>query len=128
MWEKQQLEAKIEGVRVNGRKVSIRMVRELPMKEQLTIVQRLFRFAKPFRRMFYTAILFAFGLSIINILLPRVIQVFMDNYLTPKTATMQVILTFAAIYFFGVIVKSIVWFFQWYLYSMASLKRINIYE
>ena len=51
----------------------------------------------------------------------------MDNYLTPKTATMQVILTFAAIYF-GVIVKSIVWFFQWYLYSMASLKRINIYE
>ena len=44
--------------------------------------------------MFYTAILFAFGLSIINILLPRVIQVFMDNYLTPKTATMQVILTF----------------------------------
>lgn len=29
----------------------------------------------------------------------------MDNYLTPKTATMQVILTFAAIYFFGVIVK-----------------------
>ena len=48
--------------------------RELPMKEQLTIVQRLFRFAKPFRRIF-TAILFAFGLSIINILLPRVIQV-----------------------------------------------------
>ena len=55
--------------------------RELPLKEQLTIVQRLFRFAKPFRRMFYTAILFAFGLSIINILLPRVIQVFMDNCL-----------------------------------------------
>lgn len=107
--------------------------RELPMKEQLTIVQCLFRFAKPFRRMFYTAILFAFGLSIINILLPRVIQVFMDNYLTPKTATMQVILTFAAIYFFGVIVKSIVWFFQWYLYSMASLKtyqyiRVKLFE
>ncbi|NSP50727.1 ABC transporter ATP-binding protein [Enterococcus faecalis] len=107
--------------------------RELPLKEQLTIVQRLFRFAKPFRRMFYTAILFAFGLSIINILLPRVIQVFMDNYLTPKTATMQVILTFAAIYFFGVIVKSIVWFFQWYLYSMASLKtyqyiRVKLFE
>ena len=107
--------------------------RELPLKEQLTIVQHLFRFAKPFRRMFYTAILFAFGLSIINILLPRVIQVFMDNYLTPKTATMQVILTFAAIYFFGVIVKSIVWFFQWYLYSMASLKtyqyiRVKLFE
>ncbi len=46
---------------------------------------------------------------------------------------MQVILTFAAIYFFGVIVKSIVWFFQWYLYSMASLKtyqyiRVKLFE
>ena len=101
--------------------------RELPLKEQLTIVQHLFRFAKPFRRMFYTAILFAFGLSIINILLPRVIQVFMDNYLTPKTATMQVILTFAAIYFWCHCQKYCL-VFQWYLYSMASLKRINIYE
>ena len=85
------------------------------------------RFAKPFRRMFYTAILFAFGLSIINILLPRVIQVFMDNYLTPKTATMQVILTF--LLFISLVSLSKVLFgFQWYLYSMASLKRINIYE
>ena len=101
--------------------------RELPLKEQLTIVQRLFRFAKPFRRMFYTAILFAFGLSIINILLPRVIQVFMDNYLTPKTATMQVILTL--LLFISLVSLSKVLFgFQWYLYSMASLKRINIYE
>lgn len=133
MWEKQQLEAKIEGSELMEEKYQSEWSRELPMKEQLTIVQRLFRFAKPFRRMFYTAILFAFGLSIINILLPRVIQVFMDNYLTPKTATMQVILTFAAIYFFGVIVKSIVWFFQWYLYSMASLKtyqyiRVKLFE
>ena len=106
--------------------------RELPMKEQLTIVQRLFRFAKPFRRMFYTAILFAFGLSIINILLPRVIQVFMDNYLTPKTATMQVILTFAAIYFFGVIVKSIVWFsngicIRW-LFKTYQYIRVKLFE
>ena len=86
------------------------MVQRITDERTINDCSAFVRFAKPFRRMFYTAILFAFGLSIINILLPRVIQVFMDNYLTPKTATMQVILTFAAIYFFGVIVKSIVWF------------------
>lgn len=57
----------------------------------------------------------------------------MDDYLTPKTATNQVILFFAGLYLFGVIVKSIVWFFQWFLYSTASLKtyqyiRVKLFE
>ena len=75
MWEKQQLEAKLKGVRVNGRKVSIRMVQRVTAERTINDCSAFVRFAKPFRRMFYTAILFAFGLSIINILLPRVIQV-----------------------------------------------------
>ncbi len=83
------------------------------MKEQLTIVQRLFSFCQTVSTHVFTQLFslhLAYQLSIF--FLPRVIQVFMDNYLTPKTATMQVILTLSAIYFFGVIVKSIVWFFS----------------
>ncbi|MGM0217880.1 ABC transporter ATP-binding protein [Enterococcus sp. AZ126] len=107
--------------------------KSVPLKEQVSIVKRLLKFAQPFRRTFITAILFALVLSIINILLPRIIQTFMDNYLTPKTATNQVIFFFAGLYLFGVIVKSIVWFFQWFLYSTASLKtyqyiRVKLFE
>ncbi|MBO0473430.1 ABC transporter ATP-binding protein/peptidase [Enterococcus sp. DIV0840] len=107
--------------------------KSVPLKEQVSIVKRLLKFARPFRRTFLTAILFALILSIINILLPRIIQTFMDDYLTPKTATNQVILFFAGLYLFGVIVKSIVWFFQWFLYSTASLKtyqyiRVKLFE
>ena len=107
--------------------------RELPLKEQLTIVQRLFLLPNRFDACFTQLFSSHFGLSIINILFLSSHSSFMDNYLTPKTATMQVILTFAAIYFFGVIVKSIVWVFQWYLYSMASLKtyqyiRVKLFE
>lgn len=107
--------------------------KSIPVKEQISIVKRLFRFAKPFRGMFFTAILFAFALSVVNILLPRIIQNFMDDYLTPKTATTQVILYFAGLYFLGVVIKSIVWFFQWYLYSNASLNtyqyiRVKLFE
>ncbi|MBO0466019.1 ABC transporter ATP-binding protein [Enterococcus plantarum] len=107
--------------------------KSVPLKEQVSIVKRLLKFARPFRRTFFTAILFALILSIINIILPRIIQTFMDDYLTPKTATNQVILFFAGLYLFGVMVKSIVWFFQWFLYSNASLKtyqyiRVKLFE
>jgi ATP-binding cassette subfamily B multidrug efflux pump len=107
--------------------------KSVPIKEQVSIVKRLLKFAKPFRWTFIGAIFFAVILSVINVLLPRIIQHFMDNYLTPKTATMQVILFFAGLYFFGVLVKSVVWFFQWFLYSMASVKtyqhiRVKLFE
>ncbi|WP_375180285.1 ABC transporter ATP-binding protein [Enterococcus rotai] len=107
--------------------------KSVPVKEQISIVRRLLKFARPFRGTFLIAILFALVLAVINILLPRIIQLFMDDYLTPKTATNQVILFFAGLYLFGVIVKSIVWFFQWFLYSTASLKtyqyiRVKLFE
>ncbi|MFR1799587.1 MAG: ABC transporter ATP-binding protein [Enterococcus casseliflavus] len=96
--------------------------KSIPFKEQKNIIKRMFLFAKPFRKTFYAAIFFAFVLSIVNILLPLIIQTFMDNYLTNQTATQQVIYFFAALYFFGVLVKAVIWFFQWFLYSMGSLK------
>ncbi|OQO66751.1 multidrug ABC transporter ATP-binding protein [Enterococcus faecium] len=107
--------------------------KSIPLKEQKKIITRLMKFAKPFRRTFIVAILFAFALSVINVLLPRIIQTFMDDHLAKQSATTQVILFFASMYLFGVIVKSIIWFFQWYLYSMASLKtyqyiRVKLFE
>lgn len=107
--------------------------KSIPVKEQVTIVKRLFVFARPFRKTFAVAIGFAFALSVVNVVLPRIIQTFMDNYLSTKQATNQIIYLFAGLYFFGVIVKSIVWFFQWYLYSMSSLRtyqriRLKLFE
>ncbi|WP_270345955.1 ABC transporter ATP-binding protein [Enterococcus thailandicus] len=107
--------------------------KSIPLKEQKQIIKRLLVFAKPFKQTFIVAILFALGLSVINVILPRIIQSFMDNHLANQSATTQVILFFAGLYLFGVIVKSIIWFFQWYLYSMASLKtfqhiRVKLFE
>ncbi|MDA3964431.1 ABC transporter ATP-binding protein [Enterococcus thailandicus] len=107
--------------------------KSIPLKEQKQIIKRLLVFAKPFKQTFIVAILFALGLSVINVILPRIIQSFMDNHLANQSATTQVILFFAGLYLFGVIVKSIIWFFQWYLYSMALLKtfqhiRVKLFE
>ncbi|MBF8808345.1 MAG: ABC transporter ATP-binding protein [Enterococcus lacertideformus] len=107
--------------------------KSIPLKEQTQIIKRLLEFAHPFRKTFVAAIAFAFVLSIVNVILPRIIQTFMDNYLSEESATTRIILFFAGLYLFGIIVKSIIWFFQWFLYSMASLKtyqyiRVKLFE
>lgn len=107
--------------------------KSIPVKEQISVVKRLLVFSRPFRKQFYIAIGFAMALSGMNILLPRILQVFMDNYLTTKTATMTIIMYFAGLYLLGIIIKSIIWFIQWYLYSQASLKtfqhiRVLVFE
>ncbi|MDT2756508.1 ABC transporter ATP-binding protein [Enterococcus asini] len=107
--------------------------KSIPFSEQKVIIKRMFTFAKPFRKTFYGAIVFALLLSVVNIIMPRIIQTFMDNYLTPKTATQSVIYFFAALYLFGVLMKAVIWFFQWFLYSMASLQtfqyiRVKLFE
>lgn len=99
--------------------------KSIPFSEQKVIIKRMFQFAKPFRKTFFTAIVFALLLSVVNILLPRIIQTFMDDYLTPKTATTQIIVLFATGYFFGVLLKAIIWFYQWFMYSMASLRTFQ---
>lgn len=97
-------------------------MKSIPLKEQKQIIKRMLVFAKPFRYTFFGAIGFALLLSIINVFLPLILQTFIDNYLRQQTATQQVIYFFAALYFFGVLLKAMIWFLQWFLYSMASLK------
>lgn len=92
----------------------------IPWKEQLQIIKRLFSFAKPFRWYFYFSIIFAAAVSVINILLPRIIQRFMDKYLALGKANETIIWFFAGLYFCGMLFKAITQFAQTYLYSMGA--------
>ncbi|WP_314064142.1 ABC transporter ATP-binding protein [uncultured Vagococcus sp.] len=96
--------------------------KSMPVKEQVTIVKRLLKYTNPFKKQYAVAISLAVILSVINIFMPKIIQVLIDNYLEPKTATQQTIFFFAFLYLVGTLIKAVVWFFQFYLYSKASLK------
>lgn len=103
------------------------------LKEQKSIVTRLFGFAKPFWKTFALAIVFAMLLSVVNILMPLILQTLIDKYLTNGSATLQIIVMFAGIYLFGTIAKALINFFNAYLYSQASLKtysliRVKLFE
>ncbi|MCO6017943.1 MULTISPECIES: ABC transporter ATP-binding protein [Carnobacterium] len=99
--------------------------KSIPLKEQFQIIKRMFYYAKPYKKQFFIAIFWGACLAVINVMLPKILQVFMDDYLTTKTATSQVILTFAALYFGVTLVKIVVWFLQMYLYQMATEKTVQ---
>lgn len=103
--------------------------RSIPFKQQMHILRRILKFAHPYRKEFTVAIIFSILLAIINAILPRIIQVFIDDHITPGDATLRIILFFAALHFGVTLIRMIVWYFELYIFNMASEKTVkNIRE
>lgn len=99
--------------------------KKIPLKEQLHIMQRLFGYTKRYKGQFIGAIVAAVGLATINILLPRLLQVFMDRYLAHQRATTQILLGVAVLYGLGVMLKAITQFFQSFLFGMGAERAME---
>lgn len=97
----------------------------MPFKEQLSVFKRLLRFMSPFKFQFIGGILFGILLEITNATLPRIIQIFIDGHLTPRTATTKTIVVFSSIYFSVTLVKILSWYFNLYLFNMASEQSVR---
>lgn len=97
----------------------------IPMKEQFAIVKRMLGYAKPFKKLFFIAIVLSIVLSVINIMMPKIIQILIDDYLKPESATTAIVLFFASLYVVGTILKALVWFIEAYVYSLASTKTFQ---
>lgn len=95
------------------------------LKEQASILKRIFKFARPFAATFFFAVIFSIALAVINVYMPQILQYFMDHYLQTKSATMRILYLFAGLYFATSIIKAFIWFGQWYLYAVASIKTLN---
>ncbi|MFC6202858.1 ABC transporter ATP-binding protein [Lactiplantibacillus nangangensis] len=94
--------------------------RSMPVKEQLTVIRRLLPYAKPFKWFFVTTILMSGLISLVNIYLPKVLQLFIDRYLRTGHATIAIMWYFAGLYFFGMIVRVTMQFFQNYTSTMGA--------
>ena len=94
--------------------------RSMPVKEQLTVIRRLLPYAKPFKWFFVTTILMSGLISLVNIYLPKVLQLFIDRYLRTGHATIAIMWYFAGLYFFGMIVRATMQFFQNYTSTMGA--------
>lgn len=98
--------------------------RSVPFKEQMHILKRILKYTKPYLKQFLTAIFFVVILAVINAIMPRVIQTFIDDYLTVNLASQSVIIKFGLLYMALTIVKMLVTFLELYIFSIASEKTV----
>lgn len=99
--------------------------RSIPFNEQMQILKRILSFASPYKNQFLLAILFSIALAVTNAALPRIIQIFIDDHLTAGTVATQTILFFAALHFGVTIIRMTVWYFELYIFNMASEKTVQ---
>lgn len=97
----------------------------IPFKEQVAIFKRLMKFVKKFKFEIIIALVGAFIVSIINILLPRGLQYFLDAFLLHQSATVQVILFAGFLYALGSILKAVIQFIYQYFFALGSEKTLE---
>ncbi|MFO8069849.1 MAG: ABC transporter ATP-binding protein [Alkalibacterium sp.] len=105
------------------KELSIR--RSIPFKEQMVVLKRIMKFGKPYRKQFALAIFFSLALAISTAALPRIIQLFIDDHLTTGNVTLQIILMFAGLHFGVTLIRLTVWYFELYIFNMASEKTVR---
>ena len=97
----------------------------IPFKEQVDIFKRLMGFVKQFKFEMIVALVGAFIVSVINILLPRGLQYFLDHFLLHQSTTVQVILFAGFLYALGSILKAIIQFTYQYFFALGSEKTLE---
>lgn len=87
---------------------------------QFQTVRALFRFIKPYAKYFYGALILAAAISVVNVLLPRLLQTFMNQHLHRMSPTWRLLIVFALLYFTITLVKAVAQFFSDYWFMSAA--------
>lgn len=97
----------------------------LTFHQQLHILKRIFKAAKPFWWQFTLAAVMAIALSIVNLLLPRMIQFYIDHYLRHGPVLVKWIVLFTLLYFGMTIVRAVIQFIQAYSFAIGSERTLE---
>ena len=94
---------------------------KMSVRESWQVFKFIFKFLLPFKKYFVWAFVFSVITTALASLMPFVLSVFMDSYLTPMKATDQIIFYFAGLYLILAIINSIAFFFQWNYLQNGSI-------
>ncbi|WP_297815654.1 ABC transporter ATP-binding protein [uncultured Lactobacillus sp.] len=92
----------------------------IPIKEQVQIFKRLLTFFMSYKYQILVAILGAFLVSVINMLLPYGLQYFLDHFLLKQSITVQIILYAGLLYAVGSLLKAILQFVYEYFFAVGA--------
>ncbi|WEA54124.1 ABC transporter ATP-binding protein [Lactococcus lactis] len=94
---------------------------KMSVRESWQVFKFIFKFLLPFKKYFFWAFVFSVITTALASLMPFVLSVFMDSYLTPMKATDQIIFYFAGLYLILAIINSIAFFFKWNYLQNGSI-------
>lgn len=94
---------------------------KMSVRESWQVFKFIFKFLLPFKKYFVWAFVFSVITTALASLMPFVLSVFMDSYLTTMKATDQIIFYFAGLYLILAIVNSIAFFFKWNYLQNGSI-------
>ncbi|MBS4461186.1 MULTISPECIES: ABC transporter ATP-binding protein [unclassified Facklamia] len=98
---------------------------KMPIKEQVEVTTKITRYTLPFKWLFIVSMLFSAVSSFITVIMPRIIQTYIDQYLGNASATIQIALLFAGIYLVLILLQAVSNYFSNYLFRMASEKTVE---
>lgn len=94
---------------------------KMSVRESWQVFKFIFKLLLPFKKYFVWAFVFSVITTALASLMPFVLSVFMDSYLTPMKATDQIIFYFAGLYLILAIINSIAFFFKWNYLQNGSI-------
>ena len=94
---------------------------KMSVRESWQVFKFIFKFLLPFKKYFIWAFVFSVMTTALASIMPFVLSVFMDSYLTPMKATDQIIFYFAGLYLILAIINSIAFFFKWNYLQNGSI-------
>ncbi|MEH7484021.1 ABC transporter ATP-binding protein, partial [Neobacillus drentensis] len=98
---------------------------QLTDREQRNILFRLLSYTKPHKKTIVTAFIFLLLTTIGDIVLPIIVKIFIDDYLTPGKLEFQPLLILGSTYMSIQIIKAILMFFQLVKFQELALKIIQ---
>ena len=98
---------------------------KLTHHRQRVVLRRIFRAARSFWWQFTLAIVVAVVLSVVNLLLPRLIQFYIDHYLRHGPVLLKWIIMFAGIYLGLTIIRALLQFIQAYSFAVGAERTLE---
>ncbi|KRM29616.1 multidrug ABC transporter ATPase permease [Limosilactobacillus panis DSM 6035] len=99
--------------------------KQLTHRQQGKILRRIFHAARPFWWQFTLAIVMAVALSIVNLLLPRLIQYYIDHYLRHGPVLLKWIILFTGIYGVLTVIRALLQFIQAYSFAVGAERTLE---
>lgn len=99
--------------------------RKMSLGEQFRVTKRIFKFALPFGKEYLIAILFSALNVVVTVALPRVVQYYIDGYLSQSNTAIRLALMFLAIYGVLLLTQAASNYLSTYLFNIASEKSVE---